>query len=258
MTAMSRTPPGMAKVIVAGHERSGTHFLINTLVSNFGFAPKRIDSDISSGADFYIRDHFRVFLAAVGKVNGGRIIKEHHHLGFFDGLFDFVRENFIVFYMYRNPADVMCSYWRYVHAAERREGPLTATPGAFMRAPPRGGMLRYQMEQHATVLDRWRSHVDAWTTVGVEKADVTPISYEDLNLDFEATVGRLAARLGMQCPRPIRPDGRENVVVPGPGIVGGFRGRLDSDDIAFIRRFVEPTLRRLDLTRFISDGAENI
>jgi hypothetical protein len=240
-------------VIVASHERSGTHFLINTLALNFGFATKQIDSDIMSGADFYIRSHFQTFLECLRYVGSGRILKEHHHLAFFEGMLDRLREEFIVFYVYRNPADVMCSHWRYVRSVERREGPLTATPGAFMRAAPWGGMLRYQMEQQATILDRWRSHVDAWTTLGVERAGVTTIGYEELNLDFEATVARLAARLGVPCPRPVRPSPAENVVEPGPGKVGGFRDLLGADDIAFIRQTVAPTLHRLNLVRYISD-----
>jgi hypothetical protein len=240
--------------MVASHERSGTHFLINTLALNFGFVPKPIDSDIASGTDFYIRSHFQTFLDCLRHAGSGRILKEHHHLAFFDGLLDRLREKFIVFYIYRNPADVMCSHWRYVRSVERREGPLTATPGAFMREAPCGGMLRYQMEQQATVLDRWRSHVDAWTTLGVEAAGAIPVVYEELNLDFEATVARLAVRLGVPCPRPLKPSPAENVVEPGHGKVGGFRELLGADDIAFIRNAAAPTLHRLRLDRYIRDA----
>jgi hypothetical protein len=133
MTAVTRPYSGRSNVIVASHERSGTHFLINTLALNFGFAAKHIDSDITSGADFYIRSHFQTYLECLRHAGSGRIIKEHHHLAFFEGMLDRLRENFVVFYVYRNPADVMCSLWRYVRDAERREGPLTETAGAFMR-----------------------------------------------------------------------------------------------------------------------------
>jgi hypothetical protein len=254
MTAATRPHVGRSNVIVASHERSGTHFLINTLALNFGFAAKHVDSDIASGADFYIRSHFQTFLDCLRQVGSGRILKEHHHLVFFDGMLEHLREKFIVFYVYRNPADVMCSHWRYVRSVERREGPITETPGAFMRAAPWGGMLRYQMEQQASVLDRWRSHVDAWTTLGVEAAGAIPVVYEELNLDFEATVARLAARLGVPCPRPVRPSLTENVMEPGPGKVGGFRDLLGADDIAFIRQAAAPTLQRLGLDRYMSDA----
>lgn len=255
MTVRDRRHSGPSNVIVASHERSGTHFLINTLALNFDFAPRHVDSDISSGADFYIRSSFQTFLECLRHAGSGRIIKEHHHLAFFDGLLDRLRENFVVFYMYRNPADLMCSHWHYVRNTER-QGPVTATPGAFMRAAPCGGMLRYQMEQQATVLDRWRSHVDAWTTLGAEQAGAIPVAYEELSLDFEATVARLAARLGLPCPRPVRPSAAHGVVLAGPGKVGGFRDLLGADDIAFIRETAEPTLRRLNLLRHIGDAGE--
>jgi hypothetical protein len=241
-----------SNIIVASHERSGTHFLINTLALNFGFDARWIDSDIAAGADFYLPSHFRSFLECIRTAGRGRLIKEHHHFAFFDGLIEQLRRHFIVFYVYRNPADVMCSYWRYVHAAERREGPLCATVADFMRAAPAGGMLRYQMQQHATVLDRWRSHVDAWTTPGVAEADVVPIRYEDLNLDFAATVARLAARLGVACPNPVRPSPARQVMVAGPGKVGGFRDLIGEEDVAFIRARTQATLSRLDLDRYLA------
>jgi len=61
--------------------------------------------------------------------------------------------------------------------------------------------------------------------------------------------------------KPDRPTASENgpaegVVLEGPGKVGGFRDLLDADDIAFIRQATEPTLRRLELIRYISDGGE--
>jgi hypothetical protein len=249
------SPAAAMNVIVASHERSGTHFLMNTLALNFGFSPKWIDNDILSGADFYLASHLRVYLDCLERASSGRIVKEHHHLAFFEPLFDQLREKFIVFYIYRNPADVMCSFWRYVRLAERREGPVVESPAAFMRAAPSRGMLRYQMDQHATILDRWCAHVEAWTTVGLERAGAVPVSYEEFNLDFDATVARIARRLGMSCPRPVRPSVSDNVNVPGPGRVGGFRELLTAEDLAFIRARTEPTLRRLDLLRYLSDFA---
>ena len=82
------------------------------------------------------------------------------------------------------------------------------------------------------------------------------IGYEELNLDFDGTVARIARRLGMPCPRPVRPSASENVIVPGPGMVGGFREHLSAEDIVFIREATEPTLRRLDLLRYLSVSAE--
>jgi hypothetical protein len=238
-------------VMVAGHERSGNHFLMNTLASNFGLNARRfISNDIATGADFYLRDNFWSYLQGLRKTAQGRIIKEHHHLEFFDGLTGFLRENFIVFYVVRNPADTMCSFWRYVRMAARREGPVTPTAGRFLRTPPSAGMLRYQMEQQPTILARWRAHVDSWTVAGAAEAGATVIRYEDLNGDFAATVAKLAERLEMPCPQPVRPSLTENVIVPGPGRVGGFAGLLDANDTAYIRQEVGRSLGRLGYAGF--------
>lgn len=252
MTDQPSSPPPV-NVIVASHERSGTHFMINTLVRNFGFDRRWIDSDITSGADFYISSHFRVFLDCMARANHGRVVKEHHDVAFLEPLFDVLRERFVVLYVYRNPADVMCSFWRYINSTERREGPHAPTPGALMRMPPSAGMLRYQMQQHATILERWRAHVDAWTTRGVEQAGVVAIGYEELSLDFDRTVARIAARLGVSPPATaIRPPVGENAIVPGEGRVGGFAELMSAEDIAFIREATGPTLHRLGLMRYLS------
>lgn len=243
--------PIASNVIVASHPRSGTHFLINTLALNFGFDPEHVDSDIMSGVDFYRGSQIEIFLEKIRAGNERRIVKDHHHFSFFATLGEYLRRNFTVFYIYRNPADTMCSYWRYVLAAERREGPRCRTVGNFIRWMPRAGMLRYQIEQHATVLERWRSHVDAWTTRGVAEANVIPIKYEDLNLEFAATVERIGRALGMKCPNPTRPSLTANVMVPGKGQVAGFRRFMNEDDIAYVREHTQATLARLDLARFL-------
>lgn len=235
-------------VIVASHERSGTHFLMNTLALNFGAdARNYISNDITMGADFYSPADLRKYLGILHRDLRGRIVKEHHDVAFFDGMLGELAARFTIFYIYRNPADTMCSLWRYVRQAERREGPLLPSAGAFLRAAPCAGMLRYQMEQHPTVLARWRAHVDGWTTRGVAEAGALAVSYEALNRDFAATVARLGRHLGVPCRQPVRPSPRENVIAPGLGLVGSFRAFLAPAEIDYIRTETRATLDRLGI-----------
>jgi len=93
---------------------------MNTLALNFGRDARRfISSDTSAGVDFYGCKSFRRFLKAIRLTAHGRIIKEHHQLAFFGGLIGYLRENFLVFYIVRNPADTMVSFCRYVREAQR-------------------------------------------------------------------------------------------------------------------------------------------
>ena len=119
-------------VIVASHERSGTHFLINTLALNFGFSQKWIDSDITSGADFYLASHFRTYLTCLEHTSKGRIVKEHHHPAFFEPLFDELREKFIDFVDVLNEVsersnlssdkDVLRLYEIWIRTGSKRSG----------------------------------------------------------------------------------------------------------------------------------------
>lgn len=104
------------------------------------------------------------------------------------------------------------------------------------------------MAQHPTILARWRAHVDGWTSRGAAETGVIALSYEALNRDFAGTVAQLGRRLGMPRREPVRPSVTDNVMVPGPGLVGSIRAFLAPAEIDDIRTETRPTLDRLGIT----------
>ncbi|OQX08253.1 MAG: hypothetical protein BWK80_48380 [Desulfobacteraceae bacterium IS3] len=238
------------KAIVISHERSGTHFLMNTLALNFDYiAQPWINFDFDLGLNFHAPQAFLAFFKNMQDKPGLNIVKSHHHFDFFSSIADALSEQFHIFYVYRDPRDVMVSFWRIIQNLPWDEGPKTETVGEFMRAEPRGGNLRYQKEQSPTMLHRWKRHAESWTDFAKAQGNtekVILIRYEDLNLKFEETVKDIGERISRPARKiPVRPDLRNNVVMPGKGEVGAHRAFFTREDHEFVRDIAGETMERL-------------
>jgi|GEM_PF-676870 tetratricopeptide (TPR) repeat protein/SAM-dependent methyltransferase len=238
------------KAIVISHERSGTHFLMNTLALNFDYISQPwINFDFDLGLNFHAPQALLAFFKTMQDKPVSNIVKSHHHFDFFSGIADALAEQFHIFYVYRDPRDVMVSFWRIIQKLPWDEGPKTETVGEFMRAEPRGGNLRYQKEQSPTMLHRWQHHVTSWADFANAQGNtrkVMLIRYEDLNLKFEETVRDIGARIGRPVMKtPLLPDLRNNVVMPGKGEVGAHRELFTREDHEFVRDIAGETMARL-------------
>lgn len=225
------------KAMVVSHERSGTHFLMNTLAANFKYiAQPWINLDVELGLNFHSAPHLHALFRKFYGAKVLNIVKSHHAVGFFEPFLEDLLQEYFVFYIYRDARDVMCSYHRIVQGLEWDEGPRMENVGAFMRAAPRGASLRYQKETHQTVLQRWKAHVSGWLGHShTENPGFIAIRFEELNLDFENTVMNISERIGADCAEPIRPNKTTNVVAPGSGKTGGYQKDLTEEDLAWMR-----------------------
>lgn len=238
------------KAIVVSHERSGTHFLMNTLARNLGYISSPwVNYDFVTGMNLYSSNHALMFFRHVHGKSLLNIVKIHHQASFFSEIIDYIMDQFHIFYIYRDPRDVMVSFWRLIQTNKWEAGPVAATPGKFMRMAPRGALLRYQMEQAPTLLHRWKSHVEGWADMSAASGDqkIIMVRYEDLNLRFDETVERLGQTTGRSVTSPARPDTAGSVINPGQGKVGSFRELFTADDCAFVRDTVGETMNRLGI-----------
>lgn len=235
------------KILVVTHERSGTHFLMNTLALNFGYIARPwLNVDFEHGINFHSADGFANFFGLFRGKPVLNIGKSHHCFGFYENFIDQLIEEFQIIYVHRDPRDVMVSFWRLVNSLPWDEGPKTATPAEFMRHPPSGAMLRYQKNQAETNLDRWADHVRGWAVDAPEpmRQKIIYLRFEDLRLNFEATVKDLAHRLGLPCQAPRVPSADQNVVLPGKGTVSGFHEHFDDADLDFVQQRLGPEMAR--------------
>lgn len=201
-------------VMVCSHERSGTHFLINSIASNSAYRnnPFLNYDAVPLGSFHNFHDNREVvnFFRRLNETKCASIVKSHFAAPFFrdaDQAFLLAGHCKIV-YIARNPFDVMMSYHRFVLHFPWHEGPKPKRALDFLNAAPEGRMLRYQGRQIATIIERWKTHVTGWRDLAAEyPADILFLRYQDLDRTHAEETKRVLAFLGCEPPAAItRPD----------------------------------------------------
>lgn len=219
-------------VMVVSHERSGTHFLMNSLAACFGYVSVPwINFDIGNENVLarHTRAQLRQTLLGLAERPLANIVKSHHTADFFTGELNNLTQRYFVAVIYRHPADVMLSFWRYMHhyRAADDAGPQTADPIAFAKAHPSGLIDRYQTQPCASMLERWAVNVRSWHLAAQSNTRIAFIRYEDLDRKYEATMRSLAPFLERDPHSFARPARDKNVVPRGPEDPMGTRTAPD-------------------------------
>lgn len=141
------------KIAVISHERSGTHFLMNAIATNFGYISNPWwNFDFDQPINFHAPQAIQQYLQQAHDYSVLNILKSHHPVAFFNEIIDYLADQFHIFYIYRDPRDVLVSNWKLIRSFNWDEGPKTETAGDFIRAEPSGAMLRYQKKQERNML----------------------------------------------------------------------------------------------------------
>lgn len=245
---MAHFPPPRPAVLVVAHERSGTHFLMNTLATCYGYISQPwIDFDQTHlKINFYSPRRACDELLSLVAGSHTRLVKSHHQAGFFASELSRLTEHFVIFYVCRNPVDVMLSYWRFMHRWPWFEGPKVADPLTFARSEPCGFMMRYQLRQHPNLMLRWAAHVEGWLDAATAHPRVLAVRYEDLDARFEEVVQGFAGTLGRPPQALVRPPRGVNTVPGGPEDPSGQGIPPDVEALRELcRATVGPTMTRL-------------
>jgi hypothetical protein len=202
--------------LVVGHERSGNHFLMNTLARAYGYiAEPWFNIDLfPHPINYYLPDSLLKLLMDAGNRRIANVGKSHHAIEFFAPILKTLQQRYVIFYVHRDPADVMLSFWRYIDRWNWREGPRRSSPVDFALAEPEGQMLRYQMHQRRNLLDRWAAHVNGWIAAAENQPRMVVVAYRDLRDNYAETVQRFARVLGEK-PRDLSPPSRTRNVIAG-------------------------------------------
>lgn len=235
-------------VMVVSHERSGTHLLMNSLGQSYGYdADYYCNFDSRPlGINFFRSGAIQDTLQQLADRRLASVVKSHHEAAFLAKAIDRILERWVVFYVHRDPVEVMLSYWRFMHGWTWDEGPRLADPLAFARAAPAGQMMRYQARQHATVLHRWASHVDGWLDLAARRRRLVVTRYADLVTDYAGTLGGFAPLLRREPEKLSLPSRGENYVKgkPLPPAME-IRAKAAPPALrALCRELVGPTMRR--------------
>lgn len=203
--------------LVVSHPRAGTHFLMNTLASCYGYLSQpwfNLDP-INTPINYYDPPVFSEILLNLASRPLANVVKSHHSAEFFAGELSRLTRRYAVFYVYRNPVAVLLSCWRFMYRWPWA-GPRVADPLTYARTEPSGGLLRYQMRQYPDMVRLWAAHVEGWLEAAEANPGVTLVRYEDLNARFEQTVWGLSGVLGRSPQALVRPAREENIIPGGP------------------------------------------
>lgn len=232
-------------VMIVSHERSGTHFLMNSLAACYGYLSMPwVDFDYQMfPINFFHPPAITNVLGELAKRGSlANVVKSHHQAGFFHGQLDALLEHFVIVYIYRHPVDVMISFWRYLHGRNWFEGPKVDSPTELAATEPCGQMMRLQQYQCPSILTRWETHVKGWLAANEKRDRMMALRFDDLDQRFEQTIASLSPLLGRNASQFTRPSKDENVVRGKPlALPENERERLHD----FCQQQVGQTMREL-------------
>lgn len=227
----------MPSILVVSHERSGTHYLINTIAKNFGYS-MREESILGEPDDLYKK--------ICGLSGAEIIIKGHHQYQWFEPHFQDILKRVRVIYISRGGKDVLTSCFHYMHK-NRDTGSFPETVnhgkpdfGYFIRQDPAVCNFDgwYSKDKSSNMPQRWAKHVAGWEY----RHGVLDLTYEELKGDFDNVVtDRIAPHLGipLEVAEPIEPTIRDRGVDNRVGVVGDHKNIFSETDYEFYQREVD-------------------
>lgn len=226
-----RERPALA---VVSHERSGTHFLMNSVGQAYGYcAAPWVDLDFTHfQMNFYDPSMLATALERLAARPLANIVKSHHAAIFLMPALPRLAARWRFLYICRDPVDTLLSYWRYVAQVPGFGGPTSRDVLEFVREPPAGAMLRYQVRQWPTVMHRWAAHLAGWQQLARSYPQaVAIVRYEALRDRWEETVGGLRQILG-EAPASLVPSAHQSRTRGGSAAEDAAAGRLPPDRAA--------------------------
>jgi len=204
----------MIRPVVCSHERSGTHFLINTF-ENFGFDGRNFTDFDGYDAIPYAPENVIYYFNEQREKNDNSIIKSHYDGYFFMPCIEAIHDmGFRIIYVHREGDGVMRSFMRWVNFTPWCAGPKCDDVEVFKNSQPYGACLRYQFVQYATMWNRWQGHVNSWLNIpGKARELITYIRYEDMLDNYEGVVKHLSERLELPMPENIKIPSKFNQVM---------------------------------------------
>ena len=226
------------QLMVCSHERSGTHFTMNTLdiVSDYCSNPwlnydlyplgGKINFFNPASSSSFIEQLSNIKVDGTSTCNAS-ILKSHFpasHLGE-----DANKLPLKIIYIWRDPADTIASLWKFMHRWSYDEGPKTETPLQLAISSPSGQSQRYQKSNYKDYFERWASHVIDGISYCEKNTKAHIISYKQLSLAHKETTKKLCKILNIDMlQEPCFPSKTNNVV-------HGATRHLDADSMNRLR-----------------------
>lgn len=219
----------MKPIIVISHERSGTHFLINTIAMNFGRTHEVINLPNGNPSSFI----------ANSWTEPERIRKSHHQAWWFSAnLIQETVRNYSVFYVIRDCRGMLVSLFHYTNAASKFDRAFQKFDSItqLIGTTP-GNDIAYSKFKCASYPERWAAHIDSWEPYF---KDICVVTYADLSLRHTETVWRIAAHLKAMPVGDVRRPGLKEMytVMPYRGVYCGWKEEMCQGDSSRVLRMI--------------------
>ncbi|MDA9719522.1 sulfotransferase domain-containing protein, partial [Betaproteobacteria bacterium] len=212
---------------VCSHERSGTHFLMNSLAKNSLYSyGEQLNFDPLSdalkrlGIDFHHTEQlaqllvdFEHFVFEGERRYFPSLIKSHFHAHFME---QFLTGDRRFIYIFREPKDTLISFWKFLlrypdqKYKSNPEKFYGKTITEFFKLSPCGKSARYQRKAFTDYFSRWADHVNGWIELSERNSNVILVRYETLMRDFTPTLNSIFTKFGYEekkfCKKPNRDD----------------------------------------------------
>ena len=203
-------------LMVCSHERSGTHFLMNSIDKCTEYTSNPfLNFDymyLGSLINFFSEESIKIFLKSLKNIRlnnsinycTSSIIKSHFPLS----LLGHNEENLCkVIYIYRNPEDVFISYWKFLHRWDWFEGPKLNSPLELMKINPKGQSQRYQIENYKNYFERWALHIINAKEAQRNCKNIVMVNYSELENNFKKTIRTVCNQLDIDITSsPLKPN----------------------------------------------------
>ena len=176
----------MKKLMVISHERSGTHFLIDSICANVEIYDNSV-INVYTESDYDNIDEYREKVC--GHLYGffgkpvQRVFKSHHQAHFFKDIIDELKKEFHIFYIYRNPLDTLTSLYHYYKDISHPNFDDNVDNFLFRIFPKDPWYTAIQDKDN---VERLKNHVLNWKKMGVNL-----IKYEDMLLNYNETMNNI-------------------------------------------------------------------
>lgn len=233
------------KILVVSHERSGTHFLIDSIALNSNLNNKQIDLYTehylppSEQQLISYKNNLQQDMRGYFGKSTDRIFKSHHDVRFFDGILEEFKKEFDILYIKRNALDCLTSCYHYYSKHPHVDFPYSQDIDRFLFGTKPYDHLTdsaYSFKRSQNNVLRWLNHTHGW-----EKTGVHVTSYESLSSNFQHEIGSIFTALRLEGPmyfqRP--PLGG---VAPRKGVTGDHKSLFSMDQVHKINTMLKEGL----------------
>ena len=189
------------QLLVTSHERSGTHFLMNSIDSSFKYYSSKnfINFDyqrLGSFLNFHSNKQLEDFFMNFYKNKNASIFKSHFNASFFENLNKDVIKKMKFIYIYRNLIQTMKSFWVFINNVKWNEGPKNNIFSEFCFEKPRGQLIRYDNFIGNNLIERYYYNLKSWIEFS-NKHSVLLINYNDLNKNYEKNLDKISEYINL-------------------------------------------------------------